>query len=84
MKIGPLMGTAGFHYMELILTLTSGMILENSSVITISDEFADIFRSKSDLQNGTGISGLDNITNEELVQYLTDDSSSIIFHSDWT
>ena len=72
-------GDSGFSLYGINIDLTSGMILENSSVITISDEFADIFRSKSDLQNGTGISGLDNITNEELVQYLTDDSSSIIF-----
>lgn len=72
-------GDSGFTLYGINIDLTSGMILDNSSIISVNEEFADAFRDKSDLQNGTGISGLDSISNVELLQYLNDDSTSIVF-----
>ncbi len=74
-------GDSGFTLYGINIDLNSGMVLENDSIITISDQFVSDFRKKSDLQNGTGISGLEGITDQELSTYLTDDASSIVFYT---
>ena len=74
-------GDSGFTLYGINIDLEKGSILPNDSMITITETLANEFRTISDAQNGTGITGLDNITDQELVDLLSDTTSNIIFYT---
>lgn len=61
------------------INLDTGTILDNSSILDIKEGFGQEFRDRSNRQNGTG--SLDNFSNPEIEERLTDKDSVIFFYT---
>ncbi|MBD5459219.1 MAG: hypothetical protein HDR27_11685 [Lachnospiraceae bacterium] len=62
------------------IDMRDGVILENTDIISVDDVFSVDFRYRSDEQNGT-IDGVDRMSDQEITELLTSDSSLIIFYT---
>lgn len=62
------------------IDMENGVVLDNGSILAIDDEFAVDFRMRCKAQNGD-ISTLNYLTDQELVQYLTNAGTSIVFYT---
>lgn len=62
------------------IDMRDGVILENTDIISVDDDFSVDFRYRSDEQNGT-IDGVDRMSDQEITELLTSDSSLIIFYT---
>lgn len=62
------------------MDMQTGMILQNSHLLDIDDEFSIEFRERCEKQNGE-IDGLSYFSDQDITMYLTDDSSLIIFYT---
>lgn len=62
------------------IDIENGIVLDNSSIMEIDDEFVVDFRKRCRQQNGT-VSGLDNLTDQEIAYYLTSGGTSILFYT---
>ena len=62
------------------IDMRDGVILENTDIISVDDDFSVDFRYRSDKQNGT-IDGVDRMSDQEITELLTSDSSLIIFYT---
>lgn len=58
----------------------NGVILDNQNMIDVNTEFASDFRIRSREQNGSN-SMIDYMTEQELMYYLTDSSTIIVFYT---
>ena len=61
------------------INVVNGTIIENTSMRAMDLEFAEEFREKSNIQNGS--LEVDEMSAEEILQYLTDEQSLIIFYT---
>ncbi len=62
------------------IDMENGVVLDNSSIMDIDDEFAVDFRKRCRQQNGS-VSDLDSMTDQEIVHYLTSGGTSILFYT---
>lgn len=62
------------------IDMANGVVLDNSSILDMDDEFAVDFRTRSRAQNGD-VSALDYLTDQEVAYYLTNGSTGIIFYT---
>lgn len=62
------------------IDMRDGVILENTDIISVDDDFSVDFRYRSDEQNGT-IDGVDRMSDQEITELLTSGSSLIIFYT---
>lgn len=62
------------------IDMRDGVIMENTNIISVDDDFSIDFRYRSDEQNGT-IDGVDRMSDQEITDLLTSDSSLIIFYT---
>ena len=60
--------------------MRNGVVIENTDLLDIDDDFSVDFRQRSEEQNGY-ISGLDYMSDQEITDYLTDSDSLIIFYT---
>ena len=60
------------------IDMENGVILENSSILDVDDEFAIDFRTRCRVQNGD-VGALEYLTDQEVAYYLTDGATGIIF-----
>ena len=61
------------------INLDTGTFLDNSSILDIKEGFGQEFRDRSNQQNGIG--SLDNFSNPEIEEKLTDKDSVIFFYT---
>ena len=62
------------------IDMKDGVILENTDIISVDDDFSIDFRYRSDEQNGT-IDEVDAMSDQEITELLTSDSNLIIFYT---
>lgn len=62
------------------IDMKDGVILDNTGIIDVNDDFSVDFRKRSDTQNGT-ISSLTRMTDQEITKYLTTEDNLIIFYT---
>ena len=60
--------------------MQNGVILDNTDILSVDDEFSIDFRYRSERQNGT-IDELDYYSDQEITQMLTSSGSLIIFYT---
>lgn len=60
------------------IDIENGVILDNSGILDVDDEFAIDFRTRSREQNGD-VGALEYLTDQEVAYYLTSGSTGIIF-----
>ncbi|NLL76958.1 MAG: hypothetical protein GX235_06895 [Clostridiales bacterium] len=60
------------------IDMTNGVVINNSSILRIDDAFVQDFKEKSGAQNGND---LDKMTDQQIMYYLTDEKTSIIFYT---
>ncbi len=72
--------TIGGGITSININLETGTIINNTEIIDVNAEFVKEFCERSNKQNGESFS-IDNITNEEKLKLLTDESSLIIFYT---
>ena len=63
------------------IDLVNGEIMDNGAILNIDEDFAAMFRERCETQNGTGTVGLDNLTDQQVAEYLVNDRSCIIFYT---
>lgn len=63
------------------IDLQEGRMLSASDLLQLDDSFADEFRERSYKQNGSYVEALETLSNHELVDYLMDDETNILFFS---
>lgn len=63
------------------IDLVNGEIMDNGSILNIDEDFAAMFREKCCAQNGTDIVGLNNLSDDEVAEYLVHDRSGVIFYT---
>lgn len=63
------------------IDLVNGEIMDNGSILNVDTEFAAMFREKCCAQNGPDIDGLNYLEDDELVAFLSNDSTNIVFYS---
>lgn len=62
------------------IDMKDGVILENTDIISVDDDFSVDFRYRSDEQNGT-IDEVDMMSDQEITELLTSGSNLIIFYT---
>ena len=62
------------------IDMRDGVILENTDIISVDDDFSIDFRYRSDKQNGT-IDDVDLMSDQEITEMLTSGSNLIIFYT---
>ena len=62
------------------IDMRNGVVMDNTELLDIDDDFSVDFRNRSEKQNGS-ISGLDYMSDQTITGYLTDSSSLIIFYT---
>lgn len=62
------------------IDMRDGVILENTDIISVDDDFSVDFRYRSDEQNGT-IDDVDRMSDQEITELLTSASNLIIFYT---
>lgn len=62
------------------IDLLTGQFIDNEDWLDFSSDLAKEFRKQSDYQNGT-IDALDALSDEEILDYLSDDASCIAFYT---
>lgn len=62
------------------IDMKDGVILDNTGIIDVNDDFSVDFRKRSDTQNGT-INELTWMTDQEITRYLTSEDNLIIFYT---
>ena len=60
--------------------MESKMALTNSQLLEVNDQFSVDFRNRSERQNGE-VAFLDNFTDQEITDFLTDEETLIIFYT---
>ena len=61
--------------------LVNGEIMDNGSILNIDEDFAAMFRERCETQNGTDNVGLENLTDQQVAEYLVNERSCIIFYT---
>lgn len=61
------------------IDMKDGVIMDNTGIIDVDDEFSVDFRTRSNNQNGS-ISSLDGMADQEITKYLTSADNLIIFY----
>ncbi|MDE6662743.1 MAG: DUF4163 domain-containing protein, partial [Lachnospiraceae bacterium] len=62
------------------IDMKDGVVMSNTGIIDVNDDFSVDFRKRSDKQNGT-IEGLTLMTDQEITKYLTSEDNLIIFYT---
>lgn len=62
------------------IDMENGVVLNNSSILEVNKDFAVDFRIRSREQNGS-VSALDYMTDQEMIYYLSNNDTSIIFYT---
>lgn len=62
------------------IDIANGIVLNNSSILQMDDEFAIDFRNRSKEQNGE-VSALNYMTDQEIAYYLSTAGTSILFYT---
>ncbi len=62
------------------IDMRDGVIMENTDIISVDDDFSIDFRYRSEEQNGT-IDGVDRMSDQEITELLTSDGDLIIFYT---
>ncbi len=62
------------------IDMRDGVVLDNTDIIAVNDEFSIDFRYRSDEQNGT-IDALDMMSDQEITEYLANEDNAIIFYT---
>lgn len=62
------------------IDVENGVVLDNSSILNIDDEFAVDFRIRSREQNGSN-NPLDYMTDQEIAYYLSESGTAILFYT---
>lgn len=62
------------------IDMKDGVVMNNTGIIDVNDDFSVDFRKRSDKQNGT-IEGLTLMTDQEITKYLTSEDNLIIFYT---
>lgn len=62
------------------IDMSNGVIIENSSIVKVDNDFTVDFRIKSREQNGT-VNALDNMNDQEISYYLTNAGTFIVFYT---
>jgi len=63
------------------INLETGTLLDNTSLLCMDEKFAAEFKERSQKQNGTIEVGVDNYSNEKLVELLNDSDHLILFYT---
>ena len=61
------------------IDVKNGKVLKNTEMYDVDDAFAKEFRIRSHMQNG--VAEVDNMSEQEILDYLTDEQSLIIFYT---
>ncbi|MCH5248611.1 MAG: hypothetical protein J1E98_01695, partial [Lachnospiraceae bacterium] len=62
------------------IDMKDGVIMDNTGIIDVNDDFSVDFRKRSDTQNGA-ISALTMMTDQQITKYLKSEDSLIIFYT---
>lgn len=62
------------------IDMTTGMVMENTQILEIDDEFSIDFRERCEEQNGS-IEELSVFSDQEITEYLNDSDHAIIFYT---
>lgn len=62
------------------IDMRNGVVMDNTELLDIDDDFSVDFRNRSERQNGS-VSGLDYMSDQTITRYLTDSSSLIVFYT---
>lgn len=68
------------YVISLNFDMQTGMVLSNTNLINVNDQFSIDFRERCEEQNGK-ISGLSILSDQEITEYLSDKDSLIIFYT---
>lgn len=68
-----------FYLYSINIDIKNGVVVENSNIIDMDDEFAVDFRQRNDIQNGNGY--LDGMSDQELSEYLNSPTEGIVFYT---
>ena len=68
------------YVISLNFDMQTGMVLGNTNLINVNDQFSVDFRDRCEKQNGE-ISGLSILSDQEITEYLSDKDSLIIFYT---
>lgn len=62
------------------VNLATGIVMDNESILHLDDSFGEVFRNRSNKQNGSSY-GIELYSNEEIVELLRDPKSLILFYT---
>ena len=63
------------------INLATGTVLDNTSLISASDEFLEDFRARNEYQNGENAGSADVFSDDEIKNYMENEGTLIIFYT---
>jgi hypothetical protein len=63
------------------INLATGTILDNDSILSLDDGFGSEFRKRSNKQNGTDVTGIEQLSDSEILSLLRDSDSVIVLYT---
>lgn len=81
METGYINGEAQDNYLVSVnIDMETGMIISNTQILNMNDEFSIEFRKRSDEQNGE-MEEISSFSDQDITDYLTDNDRLIIFYT---